>query len=618
MSSFRLADRLRTHATALLRGPALFDLALVGLALLVITTVTRACAWLAPVRHGRRLVNVYRWLAGRWSGIEVPEPYLPAPPPPTSCTARLEWINTDPATERDDLYLLFNPIVAGVLGLLPVGLLAAGAYAETLSPPIPGLSVAAALIGAGIAPALVRLHGRWTALLLRPSGRPPRADAAMAVIRCVTLFGLSLLGLAIGLAVVAGLALSVGLGLVFLFPPLVEHSRWLPSLRRHLTGVWSGVDVPEPYAPRPDPPEPDPDGRYRDLGATYRTPRMPAFNRRWGWLFKDPATWRDLGWMLLDPLITGPLVAVPAVLAGYGVFALVVGIIMATDTDASALAESIGASDVLVSAEPGLSAGLGIAMMLAGLALARPAVNLVGRWTALLLRPTASARLALRVRRLTETRTDAIDTQAAELRRIERDLHDGAQARLVAVGLSLGAIEALVDRDPASAKELLAQARETSARALADLRELVRGIHPPVLAERGLPDAVRALALDSPLPVSVTVQPGLADRRPEPAVESAAYFAVAEALTNVARHADAPRADVELGWSPTGGGMLRMVVVDAGRGGAVERPDGGLAGIRRRLGTFDGTLAVASPTGGPTTLTMEIPCALSSPRTSPS
>jgi signal transduction histidine kinase len=198
-----------------------------------------------------------------------------------------------------------------------------------------------------------------------------------------------------------------------------------------------------------------------------------------------------------------------------------------------------------------------------------------------------------------------VDTSAAELRRIERDLHDGAQARLVAMGMDLGTVEMLLDKDPAQAKRLLTQARRNSVEALEELRDLVRGIHPPVLAERGLGDAVRALALRLPLPGEVTVElPGRADAP----VESAAYFAVSEVLTNAVKHSGADRLWVDLHHTD---GMLRITVTDNGKGGAVIGEGSGLAGVERRLGTFDGVLAVSSPAGGPTLVSVEIPCALS-------
>jgi signal transduction histidine kinase len=180
------------------------------------------------------------------------------------------------------------------------------------------------------------------------------------------------------------------------------------------------------------------------------------------------------------------------------------------------------------------------------------------------------------------------------------------------MGLNLATVEELIDRDPQAARELLGQARESSATALAELRDLVRGIHPPVLAERGLGDAVRALALDSALPVLVTVD--LAGRPPAP-VESAAYFAVNELLANAIRHADAKRVEVDIHHRD---GALVVTITDDGRGGADPARGSGLAGIRRRLGTFDGVLALQSPPGGPTVAALEIPCALSSPRTSTS
>jgi signal transduction histidine kinase len=214
--------------------------------------------------------------------------------------------------------------------------------------------------------------------------------------------------------------------------------------------------------------------------------------------------------------------------------------------------------------------------------------------------------LARRVEGLTRSRTDATETAVAELRRIERDLHDGAQARLVAVGMSLRAAEQLMLANPEAALALVAEARETSSRAIDDLRDLVRGIYPPVLADRGLADAVRALALDAVLEVDVDVDlPG----EPPMPVAAAVYFAVAEALTNAARHAGGCAVQVSVDHAD---GMLRATVTDDGHGGADAARGTGLAGVERRLATFDGILAVSSPVGGPTIVAIEVPCALSS------
>jgi signal transduction histidine kinase len=215
--------------------------------------------------------------------------------------------------------------------------------------------------------------------------------------------------------------------------------------------------------------------------------------------------------------------------------------------------------------------------------------------------------LAGRVQRLTESRGHAIDAASSELRRIERDLHDGAQARLVALGMNLRAVERMLPMSPDAALALVAEARETSLRALNDLRDLIRGIYPPVLADRGLGPAVRALALDTPMPVDLDI--GLRGRL-SPPVEAACYFAVAEALANAVKHSGARRVHIRVAHD----GVLRIEVSDDGAGGADPRHGSGLRGVERRLGTFDGIMAVSSPPGGPTMIVMEVPCELSSPK----
>lgn len=222
---------------------------------------------------------------------------------------------------------------------------------------------------------------------------------------------------------------------------------------------------------------------------------------------------------------------------------------------------------------------------------------------------TRERNLADRVEVLTRTRRGALDVQAAELRRIERDLHDGAQARLVSVGISLGLAEELAVSDPDSVPGLIAEARASTLIALEDLRTLMRGIQPPVLADRGLEGALRALALDLAVPAEVTG--GTGGRGPAP-VESALYFAACECLANVVKHSGARQARVDLGYS---GGALRVTVSDDGSGGASLEGGSGLRGVARRLEAFDGRIAVTSPDGGPTVVRMEVPCERSSPRT---
>jgi signal transduction histidine kinase len=206
-----------------------------------------------------------------------------------------------------------------------------------------------------------------------------------------------------------------------------------------------------------------------------------------------------------------------------------------------------------------------------------------------------------RIRRLEETRAGAVNVQESELRRIERDLHDGAQARLVALGMSLGRAEQALDQDPEAVRALLAEARRGAGEALTELRDLARGIRPPILTDRGLGPAVAALTARTPLPVTVSVD---VPKRPGAAVETAAYFTVAEALANAIKHGSAERVDIRI---KSEDGVLVTEVVDDGSGGA-DASGPGLTGLRQRAEALDGTLRVESPEGGPTTVRAELPC----------
>jgi signal transduction histidine kinase len=215
--------------------------------------------------------------------------------------------------------------------------------------------------------------------------------------------------------------------------------------------------------------------------------------------------------------------------------------------------------------------------------------------------PEREAALSARVDQLARTRRGALDVQAAELRRIERDLHDGAQARLVALTIQLGMAEDRIADQPEVA-ELFRRARAEAGAAIAELRDLARGIAPPVLADRGLEAAVQALAKRAAIPVEVDAT---VPERPLPVIETAAYFVVAEALTNVAKHARGARARVTVARH---GERLVATVSDDGPGGA-DPAGGGLTGLRHRVEALDGTLAVTSPPGGGTTIRAELPCA---------
>jgi signal transduction histidine kinase len=351
------------------------------------------------------------------------------------------------------------------------------------------------------------------------------------------------------------------------------------------------------------------------MGIPIRRPYRPAAGgnllTRLDALRKDRASYRDLLWVLVDATAGLALCAIPAALllgvGWYGLMPLLLHIFPNfVDNELGFI--------TLHGTASGFYYGWPIAIVYFGLfwVLVRPLMTAYAKLTRWMLAPTEKARLASRITQLTESRAETVDTQAAELRRIERDLHDGAQARLVALGMSLGMAETLLASDPDAAQELLAEARESTGLALSELRDLVRGIHPPILADRGLDGAIRALGLACPLPVEVTVDlPG----RPPAPVESAVYFAVAETLTNTAKHSGATSAWIRVSYT---GGSLGVMVGDDGRGGASQAAGGGLHGIERRLAAFDGTMMVASPIGGPTIVTMELPCVLSSVKTSPS
>ncbi|MGV9283541.1 sensor domain-containing protein [Streptomyces sp. NPDC003730] len=210
--------------------------------------------------------------------------------------------------------------------------------------------------------------------------------------------------------------------------------------------------------------------------------------------------------------------------------------------------------------------------------------------------------LSLRVAELTATRAAALDAHATELRRIERSLHDGAQNRLVSVTVLLGAARRMAARDPAGADALLERAQSAAEQALAELRSVARGILPPVLADRGLTGALSGLAADCAVPCRVETD---VPHRCAASVEATAYFVVAEALTNIAKHSGAGRASVTVRGR---GGRLRLLVEDDGRGGADEDGGSGLTGIRRRVAALDGTFRLTSPPGGPTTLEVELRC----------
>lgn len=395
-------------------------------------------------------------------------------------------------------------------------------------------------------------------------------------------YGLGHLVMVLPLALlIAWTALAAGLSFVgpglLLILPLVGPLSWFARVNATMAAGFLGREVPTPVVRT---------GR----GNPWRRAVRVLGQRAW---------WQYLLWLLFacsGGLILSALsAALPA-----GVIALV------------ATAFGLAVSDTGPGFVPPLLVGIALVLIPLWWFLGDFFMRVRTEVEAAILRPDPHAALERRVADLTSSRADAVDASAAEIRRIERDLHDGAQARLAALGMNLGMAADLLDRDPELARKLLQEARDSTGAALGELRTVVRGIHPPVLADRGLIGAVQALALDMPLPV--TVDAALPGRPPEP-VESAAYFAVAECLANVVKHSGARHAWIVIA-APQH--RLRIQVGDDGRGGAHAGHGTGLAGIARRLAAFDGTMELSSPESGPTVITVEVPCEWLSPRTTSS
>jgi signal transduction histidine kinase len=378
------------------------------------------------------------------------------------------------------------------------------------------------------------------------------------------------------LATVAELALPICWATVVFVALMLACGQRLSETARACAREWLGLRVEPRY--RPVPPVTLMASGHWWNGHDYDdSEREARFHATLNVRRRDPQLRRDALWMLISAVTVLPVAALPLLGVGGGIYLL-------------------ATTGTLV---------WGALLIVAGAAVAPFCWKILGPVAARLLGPAPRSRLDQRVEELESIRADMTQAQAAELERIERGLHDGAQARMVALGLSLGAAQRLVDTDPDTVKAILAEAQASSAVALTELRSLVRGINPPVLVERGLVDAVRALALDAPVPVTVHAS---LPARPERPIESAVYFAVAELIANVAKHARANSASVELDHRA---GTLTVTVTDDGTGGAVESAGSGLAGVRRRVAAFGGRLDIDSPSGGPTRITVAVPCVLS-------
>lgn len=409
-----------------------------------------------------------------------------------------------------------------------------------------------------------RLQVRWGAV------RFLVVEAAAAVV--------SLCFLIVGLVIASTLILIVGWLAV---PGYLRALRWWAGRARERAGRYSGVAVGERYPALPDGPGLD------DL-------------RR---LLTAQSTLRDLAWVVVHAIAApaAALLAIGTPLAALNTLAI------------PFYWWALPADDPVSSIYPVTSWWGAAPMPLIAVAYAALGWWLipvlargVGGLASTLLAPRREIVLSERVTALTASRAAALDAHAAELRRIERDLHDGAQNRLVAVVMMLGLAERSLRVAPEQALPQLLRAQDAASDALSELRTLVHDIYPPVLDELGLGGAVSALAGRSSVPCVLDVD-GL--RRAPAAVEAAAYFVVAEALTNVAKHSGAERVQVTIATRDGGDGATLVIdVLDDGVGGAVERPGSGLAGIGRRVAAFEGTVTVDSPPGGPTRLEVDLPC----------
>jgi len=352
--------------------------------------------------------------------------------------------------------------------------------------------------------------------------------------------------------------------------------RWMADFERGLIRRFVGVEIPSPY--RPDPPE-------------------ARWWRRLAARLADPATWKDLAFLLLQLPLGVLSFSVTVVVLGFGLRLLFAPVYYEPFGDG----DWIGWIGVDTLGEAFAVAPAGALVLLVGIPALGALGGLYGWLAAQLLGSNADPRLTARVTELQDARSRIIAAADAERRRIERDLHDGAQQRLVALALNLRMAEQRAASGDPEAAELVRQAGEEAQLALKELRDLARGIHPAILTNRGLASALEDLAARATVPVEVTATPE--ERLPD-AVEAAAYFVVSECLANIGKHAQAGSATVS---ASADGDQLTVVVADDGVGGAELEHGSGVQGLVDRVGALDGTLAVHSPPGEGTRVVASIP-----------
>ena len=415
-----------------------------------------------------------------------------------------------------------------------------------------------------------------------------------------------LLNLPVGIAtftiIVTGFALGVSLLITLIGIPillaLIYVSRWMGSFERVRAALLLDAEVPKPY--RPDPPK---DTWWR------------AYVSR----ATDPATWIEMAYHLLLLPIGTITFTIIVTFWSLGLSLILFPLFGLWLPDGVHVFDSwltLSVTDSPLTVQLGSAAStfhwiIDTPVEYAIIIFLGAVVLFVTPWVTrglahgnrALVRGMLGRDVTERVRELTASRSAAVDLAAEDRRQIERDLHDGVQQRLVSLAMDLGRAKEKLDTDPDRAKELVGEAHEEAKRAITEVRDLARGIHPAVLTDRGLDAALSALAARSPVPVDVQVNVA---QRPPASVEAAAYFVVSEALTNIAKHARASKAKVAVRRADDG--PLTIQVQDDGVGGAAIAEGSGLAGLRDRVGALDGELHLLSPAGGPTVLQVEIPC----------
>jgi signal transduction histidine kinase len=421
---------------------------------------------------------------------------------------------------------------------------------------------------------------------IRPPGNAARRLAGSAgreFLYLIAVFAMSIVafvvwvtGLSLSLSLlvlIVGLAVWVGTASVF---------RWTASVDRRLAGWLRGRPIP----------------------GVYRAPTEPGFLPRLRAVTRDPQTWKDFGWLVLNSIVGFALalaaLTVTALVAGYIAMPLWWWAIPDPHTQYGTL--NLGIYTVTSTGWALVSTAIGLVLAPLALVLNHGVAKGHAALAGLILGPSESQRLNARVQELASSRAGAVEAATEQLERIERDLHDGAQARLVALAMELGMAEEILARDPEAARASVRKARDDALGALGELRDLSRGLRPAMLQERGLSSAIEALAQRCPIAVEVHFS-GPVERTPEP-VQTAVYFVAAEALTNAAKHGGGASARMTIERDTD---AMTVTILDDGAGGA--NPSGsGLSGLDKRLRALDGRLDVISPPGGPTAVRAVIPC----------